>query len=94
MSSDKIISAFDVCELLRSSLNQCVLCLRAEQFNSETFKKWAEAYYQNNILIFGHAGMTPYKLKMLMFPQIVRSGYIQRPFDHLCEGLEKIQPPI
>ena len=37
-SNDKFISAFDACELLRSSLNQCVLCLRAEEFNSETFK--------------------------------------------------------
>ena len=88
-SNGKFISAFDACELLRSSLNQCVLCLRAEEFNSETFKKWAEVYYQTNILIFGHAGLTPYKLKMLMFPQLVESGYIKRPFDHLCEGLEK-----
>ena len=88
-SSDHFISAFDACELLRSSLNQCVLCLRAEEFNGETFKKWAEAYYQTNILIFGHAGLTPYKMKMLMFPQLVKSRYIQRPFDHLCEGLEK-----
>ena len=24
-----------------------------------------------------------------MFPHIVESGYIKRPFDHLCEGLEK-----
>ena len=26
---------------------------------------------------------------MLMFPQLVESVYIQRPFDHSCEGLEK-----
>ena len=88
-SNDKFISAFDACELLRSSSNQCVLCMRAEEFNSETFKKWTEMHYQINILIFGHAGLTPYKLKMLMFPQLVESGYIKRPFDHLCEGLEK-----
>ena len=88
-SSDKFISAFDACELLRSSLNQCVLCLRAEEFNCEAFKKCAETYYQTNVLIFGHAGLTPYKLKMMMFPQLVESGFIQRPYDHMCEGLEK-----
>ena len=88
-SSDKFISAFYGCELVRSSLNQGVLCLRAEEFNKETFKKWAEAYYQINIMIFGHADLTPYKLKMLMFPQLVESGYIQRRFGHLCKGLVK-----
>ena len=81
--NDKFISAFDACELLRSSLNQCVLCLRAEELNSEMFKKWAEVYYQINI------GLTPYKMKMLMFSQLVESEYIKRPFDHLCEGPEK-----
>ena len=54
------------------------------------FKKWAEVYYQINILIFGHASLTPYKLKMLIFPQLVESGYIKRPFDYLCEGLENL----
>ena len=88
-SGDKFISAYDACELLRHSLNQCVLCLRSEEFNCDTFKKWAETYYQTNVLIFGHAGLTPYKLKMMMFPQLVESGFIQRPFDHMCEGLEK-----
>ena len=88
-SSDKFISAYDACELLRSSLNQCVLCLRAEEFNCGTFVKWAETYYQINILLFGHAGLTPYKLKMMIFPQLVENGFILRPFDHMCEGLEK-----
>ena len=61
-SGDKFISAYDACELLRHSFNQCVLCLRSEEFNCDTFKKWAETYYQTSVLIFGHAGLTPYKL--------------------------------
>ena len=41
-------------------------------------------------MISEHAGLLPYKLKMMMFPQLVESGCIQRPFDHLCESLEKL----
>ena len=41
-------------------------------------------------MISEHAGLLPYKLKMMMFPQLVESGCIQRPFDHMCEGLEKL----
>ena len=26
---------------------------------------------------------------MMMFSQLAKSGFIQRPFDHMCEGLEK-----
>ena len=88
-SDDKFISAYDACELLRHSLNQYVLCLRSEKFNCDTFMKWAVTYYQTNVLIFGQAGLTPYKFKMMMFPQLVESGFIQRPFDHMCEGLGK-----
>ena len=88
-SGDKFISAYDACELLRHSLNTCVLCLRSEKFNCDTFKNRAETYYRTNLLIFRHAGLTPYKLKMMMLPQLVESGFIQRPFDHMCEGLEK-----
>ena len=41
-SSDKFISAYDACELLRHSLNQCNFCLRSEEFNYDTFKKRAK----------------------------------------------------
>ena len=83
------ISKTDACELLRSSLNRCAILLRSEQFDAQCYKKWAEIYYQTSILLFGECSLTPYKLKLAMMPQIVEGGFVERPFDHMCEGLEK-----
>ena len=83
------ISKTDACELLRSSLNRCAILLRSEQFDAQCYKKWAEIYYQTSILLFSECSFTPYKLKLAMMPQIVEGGFVERFFDHMCEGLEK-----
>ena len=42
------------------------------------------------MLLFGKdKGLTPYKLKMLLYPQLIESGHIITPWNHMCEGLEK-----
>lgn len=89
--STRYITTFDASELLRSSLNKCVSLLRAskEGLDVQEFNKWAETYYQTSLLLFGEKGLTPYKLKMMLFPTLVESGYIQTPWYHMCEGLEK-----
>ena len=88
-SANLYISKTDACELLRSSLNRCAILLRSEQFDAQCYKEWAEIYYQTSILLFGECSLTPYKLKLAMMPQIVEGGFVERPFDHMCEGLEK-----
>ena len=88
-SANPYISKTDACELLRSSLNRCAILLRSEQFDAQCYTKWAEIYYQTSILLFGECSLTPYKLKLAMMPQIVEGGFVERPFDHMCEGLEK-----
>ena len=34
-------------------------------------------------------GLSPYKLKLPLIAQLVESGYIKKPWNHICEGLEK-----
>ena len=42
------------------------------------------------MLLFGKdKGLTPYKLKMLLYPELIESGHIITPWNHMCEGLEK-----
>ena len=85
------ISVYDASELLRQSLNRCVVLLRDSKttFDLVEFSHWAEAYYQTSLLLFGEKGLTPYKLKLTLFPALVRSGHIDSPWFHMCEGLEK-----
>ena len=85
------ISATDAFELLRKSLNQCVITLRRSRdgLDVDEFNKWAEAYYQCSVLLFGEEGLTPYKVKLTLFPLLIESGYIRNPWLHMCEGLEK-----
>ena len=85
------ISATDACELLRKSLNQCIIALRRSRdgLDVDEFSKWAEAYYQCSLLLFGEEGITPYKLKLTLIPPLIASGYIRSPWLHMCEGLEK-----
>ena len=83
------ISVKDAWELLRKSLNQCAKLLRAQNFNPAAYKRWSEIYYQTNLLIFGVSGLTSYKLKLLIMPQLVEGGFVRRPFDHMTEALEK-----
>ena len=77
-------------ELLRKCLNECTKLLRARgDSNAIEYKKWAEIYYQVSVLSFGEQGLTPYKLKIVLMPQLVVSNFLRSPWDHLCEALEK-----
>lgn len=53
------ISTFDASVLLRRSLNNCAILLRNSKngLDMEQFVKWAEAYYQASIILFGNKGM-------------------------------------
>ena len=85
------ISMYDASDLLRRSLNQCAILLRDSKdgLDLQQFSHWAEAYYQTSLLLFGEKGLTPYKLKLTIFPSLVTSGFIDSPWNHMCEGLEK-----
>ena len=86
------MSISDAAELLRESLNMCTILLRSSRTGLDitSFSKWSETYYQVLILLFGKdKGLTPYKLKMLLYPQLIESGHIITPWNHMCEGLEK-----
>ena len=86
------MSISDAAELLRESLNMCTILLRSSRTGLDitSFTKWSETYYQVSMLLFGKdKGLTPYKLKMLLYPQLIESGHIITPWNHMCEGLEK-----
>ena len=84
------ISIYDACELPRQRLNQCATLLRTQgTFYVDTYKRWAETYFQINLLLFERKGLSPYKLKLPLIAQLVESGHIEKPWNHLCEGLEK-----
>ena len=80
----------DASELFRKSLNACTkLLIARSDFNASEFKKWAEIYYQYSMLIFGEQGLTPYKLKLLLMPQLVVSNFIGK----FVRSSRIIQPP-
>ena len=86
------IAISDAAELLRESLNMCTILLRCSRTGLDitSFSKWAESYYQVSMLLFGKdKRLTPYKLKTLLYPQLIESGHIITPWNHMCKGLEK-----
>ena len=87
----RYISVYDASELLRKSLNRCTVLLRDSKhgLNIEEFSRWAEAYYQCSMLLFGQKGLTPYKLKLMLFPSLERSGFAASPWYHMTEAMEK-----
>lgn len=54
----------------------------------DNFNFWAETYYQSNLANFGAAGLTPYKLKLMLFSNLT-ADRIATPWNHMTEGLEK-----
>lgn len=52
------------------------------------FNHWAESYYQCTLALFGSDGLTPYKLKMMLFSNL-SGDQVHTPWNHMCEGLEK-----
>ena len=84
------ITTKNASELLRRSLHECTQSLGARgDFNAIEYKKLAEIFYQFVVLIFGEQGLTPYKLKLLLVPQLVVSNFTRSPWKRLCEALEK-----
>ena len=85
------ISMYDASELLRKSLNRCAILLRESKngLAIEEYSHWAEVYYQTSMLLFDEKGLTPYKLKLVLIPWLVKSGHVESPWFHMCEGLEK-----
>ena len=89
---NELISVYDTANLLRKSLNNCTIYLRASKntLDREKFMYWSEVYYHSSILLFGeNEGLTPYKLKMLLIPQILDAGFCKPPWHHMCEAQEK-----
>ena len=88
--SDKVTTN-DCATLLQHSLNKCTMYLRLSKngLNTEQVKFWPESYYQSLLLFPGKNGLTPYKLKMLLIPQIMDTWFVQSPWHHMCEAMEK-----
>ena len=83
------ITTKDASEFLRKSLNECTQLLRARgDFNAIEYKNWAEIYYQFSVFIFGEQGLTPYKLKLLLMPQLVVSN-LYEDLGNICAKLSK-----
>jgi hypothetical protein len=80
-------------ELMRRSLYRCIRLLRQARslntFDVEKYKFWAESYYQITMCIFTKDGLTPYKLKLCMLPQILNQNFLISPWHHMVEALEK-----
>lgn len=89
------ITLLNACELWRRSLNRMSILLRGSKdgFSGDTMTDyifWGETYYQVSRALFDtKLGITPYKVKLLLIPQLVESGFIRTPWDHMTEGLEK-----
>ena len=82
----------DCANLLQGSLNKCAIILRSSKhgLDMEQFKFWSETYYQSSLLLFsGKEGLTPYKLKMMLVPEIMQAGFVRSPWHHMCEAMEK-----
>ena len=81
-------------ELWRKSLNQLTVLMRTrkkfEEQDFSDYKYWSEIHYHISIVLFDvKLGLTPYRLKLCLIPQLLEGGYIESPFNHLCEGPEK-----
>ena len=85
------ISFHDAVDLMRRSLNQCVILLRNSRGGLDVaeFSKWADTHFHTTVLLFGDTALVPYKLKMCLFPTLVASGFARAPWYHMCEALEK-----
>ena len=80
-------------ELWRNSLNSTTIILRSSQkFNGkvESYSFWAETYYQISLAFFpSEIALTPYKLKLLLYAELVASGFFETHWNHMTEGLER-----
>ncbi len=89
--ADGFITLQDVAELWRQSLYAIFRLLRnATSVDIKAYKLWAETYYQISVLVFpSETALTPYKLKILLYYQILQKGYLSCVWNHLTEAMEK-----
>ena len=67
------ITTENASKLLRKSLDECKQLIGArDDCNAIEYEKWAEIYHQVSVLITGEQRYTPYKLKLLLMPQLVK----------------------
>ena len=85
------ISMKDIAELWRKSLYAIFRLLRSSKsVNIQAYKTWVETYYQISVLVFpAETALTPYKLKIVLYYQILKQGYLSCIWNHLTEALEK-----
>lgn len=90
-SESNYISFLDLAELWRCSLHKMSVLLRnGNGLDVEEYKFWAETQYQVSLTLFpSDLAITPYKVKLMLIPQLLDAGYIKNPWDHMTEGLEK-----
>lgn len=74
----KFALLLDLSELLRKSLRHCLRLLRnATSFDVDDFTATAETYFQTSMLLFGERGISPYKAKLMLFPQLIKTGFVK-----------------
>ena len=80
-------------ELWRKSLKSMAIILRTSKTFADVardYSFWSERYYQVCVaLLPSDVPLTPYKMKLMLFPELVASGFLPSPWYHMTEGLEK-----
>ncbi len=78
----------DAAELWRQSLHAVFRLLRnSTSVDVDAYKFWAETYYQISILVFpSETALTPYKLKLLLYFQILKQGHLTLESSHRSHG--------
>ena len=92
LSTHVYISLNEVAELWRESL-YTILRLCSQSVHIQAFKLWVERYCQISILTFPKkTALNPYQLKIVLYYQILKQGYLSCTWSHLTESLEKSDP--
>ena len=95
-NGDLVLPLSKASELWRESLEEMSELARdASQWrfskeNRAKYSEHAEVYYQLSIALFPEKeALTPYKLKLMLLPQICEDEKVFSPWDHITESLEK-----
>ena len=83
----------DAAELWRESLNQLTVeATTRKKFGKQDISEYnglSEIYDMSIVMFDVKLMLTPYKLNLCLIPQLLEGGYIESPFNQLCEGTEK-----
>ncbi len=87
------MSTKSAAKLWPKSLNSMTTLLRKSKNFADVARNysfWSESYYQVWVaLLPSDVALTPYELKLMLYPKLVASGYIRSPWYHMTEGLKK-----